>query len=141
MRRLPLLGLLALSLLPVAHAADQTVLGSALIVKNPSTPDKRKITVTAKEAGAADHLVGEPGTSGATVTVTANGGTPSGETFVLPAGASPTTSRPFWTGDGVTGFRYSDAKGEMGPVKSAQIRLTGGTFHIKVAVAGSAIAV
>src|SRR5215467_7458751 len=42
--------LAALLLLPVTtHAANQNVLGDQLLVKNPSTPDKRKITVKAKE--------------------------------------------------------------------------------------------
>jgi hypothetical protein len=36
-RRSLLAGLLLLTALPIAHAADQTVRGSSLIVKNPST--------------------------------------------------------------------------------------------------------
>ena len=43
--------LLAASLLVVcpllAHAADQTVLGKQLLVKDPSTPDKRKVILKA----------------------------------------------------------------------------------------------
>jgi acetyl esterase/lipase len=136
-RRSLVVGFVALSVLPVAHAADQTVLGTVLILKNPSTPDRRKITVTAKEAASDDTLVGDPVTNGASVTIDANGAMPSGETYALPAGTSPTTLKPFWTGDAVKGFRYSDAKGEMGPVRSAQIKLAGGTLHIKVAVSGS----
>jgi predicted esterase len=120
----------------IADAADQTVLGTALIVKNPSTPAKRKIVVKAKETGSADTLVGDPVTNGAAVTITANGATPTAETYALPAGVSPATFKLFWTGDSINGFRYSDPKGENGPVKSAQIRSKGGTFEIKVTVDG-----
>ena len=52
MRRSLLLAIsMVVSLLAVAQAADQTVLGSSLVVKNPSTPPERKITVKAKEIG------------------------------------------------------------------------------------------
>ena len=136
MRRLPLVALLVLSLQPIARAADQTVLGNVLIVKDPSTPDKRKITVRAKETATDDSLVGDPAADGATVTVTANGGTPSSETYDLPAATSPTTGKAFWTGDAVKGFKYSDAKGEAGPVRSALIKVVGGVFQIKVVVSG-----
>src|SRR5262245_11892992 len=136
MRRLPLLALLLLSMVPVARAADQTVLGNVLVLKNPSTPDKRKITVKAKETASDATLVGDPVASGATVTVSAGGATPSNETYALPTGVSPSTSRPFWTGDAAAGFRYSDPRGENGPVKSAQIRLAGGVFQIKVLAFG-----
>src|SRR6185503_5316658 len=129
MRRLLLGGLLVLPGLMVAHAADQTVRGSALIVKNPSAAANRKITVKAKETASDDTLVGDPVTNGATVTVTVNGASPSLETYTLPAGAS-------WSGDTVKGFKYSDSKGVNGPVKNAQIKLKGGTFQIKVGIVG-----
>jgi acetyl esterase/lipase len=129
MRRLLLGGLLVLPGLVVAHAADQTVLGSALIVKNPSTAAKRKITVKAKETESDDTLVGDPAANGATVTVTVNGATPSVETYTLPAGVG-------WSGDPVKGFKYGDARGENGPVKNAQIKLKGGAFQIKVGIVG-----
>ena len=54
----------------------------------------------------------------------------------LPTGTSPTNLKPFWTGDAVKGFKYSDSKGENGPVKSALIKLASGVFQIKVAVDG-----
>lgn len=136
MRRLPLVALFVLSVLPVAHAADQAVLGNALILKNPSTADKRRVTVKAKETATDNTLVGDPVTGGATVTITAHGATPSSETYALPAGASPTTLKPFWSGDAAKGFKYSDAKGENGPVKSALIKVASGVFQIKVVVSG-----
>jgi len=135
MRRL-LVGLLVLSTFSVAHTADQTVRGSQLIVKDPSTPERRKITVKAKETASDDTLVGDPVAGGATVTITANGAMPSGETYPLPAGTSPTNQKPFWTGDPLKGFKYRDSRGENGPVRVAQIKLRKGVFQIKVVVDG-----
>jgi acetyl esterase/lipase len=134
--RLLALGMLVLPLSAPARAADQAVLGAALTIKNPSTAAKRKIVVNAKESPSDDTLVGDPSASGATVTITANGGTPSSETYPLPAGVSSITSKPFWSGDATKGFSYKDPKGENGPVKSAQIKSKGGAFQIKVAVDG-----
>jgi poly(3-hydroxybutyrate) depolymerase len=136
MRGLLLLGILGLSGLPVARAADQLVLGSTLVVKDSGTAAKRKITVKAKETGTDDTLMGDPTTGGATVTISATGGTPSSQTFTLPVGVSAMTQKPFWSGDASKGFKYRDAKGENGAVKSAQIKLKGGTFQIKVSVDG-----
>jgi acetyl esterase/lipase len=136
MRRLLLVGCSVLLALPAARAADQAVLGNALTVKNPSTASQRKVTVKARETASDDTLVGNPVTSGATVTITANGAMPSAETYTLPAGTSPTSLRPFWTGNLSMGFKYGDPQGENGPVKSAQISLKGGVFQIKVAVEG-----
>jgi acetyl esterase/lipase len=135
-RQLLLVGSFVLSILPVARAADQTVLGSALTLKDPGAPAKRKITVAAKESPSDDSLVGDPTTNGATVTITANGATPSAETYALPAGTSPTRPKPFWTGDPVKGFKYSDPTGENGPVKGAQIKRTGAGFQIKITIDG-----
>jgi acetyl esterase/lipase len=135
-RRLLLVGLLVLPVLPVAHASDQTVRGSQLILKDPSTPDRRKITVKAKENASHDTLVGDPVANGATVTITANGAEPSEETYTLPTGTSSTNQKPYWTGDPVKGFKYRDSKGENGPVKVAQLKLRNAVFQIKVVVEG-----
>jgi hypothetical protein len=72
-RGLLLLAFLVLPALPVAHAADQTVLGKTLVVKDPGTSAKRKITVKATEPASDDTLVGDPTTGGATVTITTTG--------------------------------------------------------------------
>jgi acetyl esterase/lipase len=136
MRSRLLVALLALSSVPVVHAADQTVRGSALTVKNPSTSTQRKITVKAKETASDDTLVGDPVANGATATITVNGATPGVETYALPAGTSATNLKPFWTGDPVKGFKYRDATGENGPVRRAQIKVKGGVFQIKVRIDG-----
>jgi hypothetical protein len=136
MHRLLLAVLLVLPALPSAHAADQTVLGSQFVVKDPSTPDRRKITVKAKETASDDAIVGDPVANGASVTITANGASPSEETYGLPTGLSASNQKPFWSGDPVKGFKYRDSKGENGPVKTAQLKLKGGVFQIKVVVDG-----
>lgn len=124
----------------VAHAADQTILGDTLQVKNPSTADKRKLVGKAKEKASDNTLVGDPTVAGATLTVRANGGTPSSQTFALPAGTSASTGKPFWSGDAVKGFKYKDAKSENGPIKGVVIRRSGkGVFQI-TASGGSKVA-
>src|SRR6187401_468470 len=129
MRNLLVAALLALPLL--VHAADQTVRGSGLVVKDPSTPDKRKLTGKAKEVGTDNTLVGDPTASGAVLAVRLEGVTPSSEEYALPA-TTGANGRPFWSGTSVTGFKYKDAKGENGPVKVAQIKVKNGVFQIKV---------
>jgi acetyl esterase/lipase len=130
-----LAGLLVFSALGTARAADQTVLGSSIVIKDPSTPEKRKVTVKAKETGSDDSLVGDPVANGATITITANGTDSTGQTFTLPAGTSA-SGRPYWTGDSVKGFKYADSKGDNGALKKAQLKLKNGVFNIKVSVDG-----
>lgn len=136
MRRLLLALTFALAALPAAHAADQTVLGKDLTVKNPGGPERRMVTVKAKETGTDNTLVGNPAASGATVTIQLTGVTSSSDVYALPAGSSASNGKPFWTGDAVKGFKYRDAKGENGPVKSAELKSKGGTFQLKIAVDG-----
>jgi len=136
MTRRPLLAAFSvLVALANAHAAEQTVRGNVFVVKNPGTPDQRKISMTAKEPFSDDTLVGNPVANGATVTVTAKGATPTEETYALPAGTSA-SGKPFWSGDALKGFRYSDPAGQNGPVKKAQIKLRNGKFQITVTVDG-----
>ena len=111
-RRALLIASLVLGLLPAAQAADQTVLGHLLLVKNPSTPEKRAVTIKAREPDTDAILLGNPVVEGATVTVTLDGPTPSDDAFILPAGISPLTGKPFWSGDAAKGFTYRDPKGE-----------------------------
>jgi dienelactone hydrolase len=118
------------------RAADQTVLGTSFIVRNPSTAVKQKISAKAKEKVSDNTIVGDPVTNGATVVISANGGNSTEQTFTLPAGNDPVTSRPFWSGDAIKGYKYSDPKGANGALKSAQIKLRNGVFQMKVAVDG-----
>ena len=116
----------------VVHAADQTILGDTLQVKNPSSLDKRKVVAKAKEKASSNTLVGNPTVGGATLTVRANGVAPTSQTFNLPQGLSPSTGKLFWSGDPVKGFKYKDPKYDNGPIKGLIIKKSGsGTFQIK----------
>ena len=121
----------------LAYAADQTILGNTFLVKNPSTAAKRKIIGKAKESGSPNTIVGNPTVSGGSLTITANGGTPSAQVFALPQGTSGITGKPFWSGDAVKGFKYKDPKGQNGAVKLAQIKKApSGVFSIKTVIVG-----
>ena len=122
------LALLVLGTAYQVYAAEQTVLGNALIGKNPSTPAKRMIVAVAKEKKSPNTIVGDPTAGGAMLTIAVSGGTPSSETYNLPAGTSATTGKRFWGGDATKGFKYNDAKGENGPLKTAQMKLKKGVF-------------
>jgi hypothetical protein len=136
-RKIVLATLLAFSGSIAAHAADQTILGNQFQTKNPSTPDKRKVVVKAKEKNSPNTIVGNPTVSGASLSVAAGGGTPSAQVFPLPQGVSGITGKPFWSGDAVKGFKYKDSKGENSAVKSAQIKKTAsGNFTIKAVLSG-----
>jgi len=99
-----------------ARAADQTILGAQLVVRNPdpTNPAKRKVMATAKEVASFNTIVGNPVAAGATFSIMANGGTPSAQIFVLPAGMSPSTAQPFWSGDAVSGFNSSKRRDRNG---------------------------
>lgn len=58
------------------HAADQTILGKQLLVKDPRPgvdPTKRRIIAEGKEQTSADAIVGDPTVAGATVTIFESG--------------------------------------------------------------------
>ena len=116
----------------MAIADDQQILGSGLLIKNPSTADKRSFKGKAKESSSPNPLVGNPVVDGATLTVRADGNNPTSQTFPLPQGTS-LSGRQFWSGNTTSGFKYTDSRGEQGPVKGVQIKKTGsGVFLIKV---------
>ncbi|MCC6766886.1 MAG: hypothetical protein IT293_19695 [Deltaproteobacteria bacterium] len=125
----------ALIAAPLVHAADQTILGSGFQAKNPASPDKRKVQVKAKEKGSPNTIVGNPAVNGATLTISANGTTPSQQVFNLPQGTNA-AGKPFWSGDAVKGFKYSDSKGEQSPVKKVQLKAKNGVFSLQAQASG-----
>jgi len=136
MRRMLLAALLACSVPLLGHAADQTVLGKAFLVKDPGVPEKRKIIVKAVEQGSDDTVVGDPTINGATLTIRTDGTAPGAQTWYLPTGANA-KGKPFWKGDATKGFKYVDAKGENGPVKVAQLKRTkSDVFKMKMIALG-----
>jgi hypothetical protein len=120
----------------IAAAAEQTILGSMLSVRDPGVATHRTITATAVERASDDSIVGDPLTGGGVLEVLANGATPTGQTFALPQGTS-STGTPYWTAIRTLGFQYRDPRGENGPVRSALIRRTsGGSFLLSAVVSG-----
>jgi hypothetical protein len=138
------------------HAADQTILGRSFLVKNPGSPDQRKVTGAAKEVGSSNTIVGDPtvpgsaggailgsaggailgSAGGAVLTVIANGNNPSQQIFPLKQGTS-SAGKPFWRTTGVSGFKYKDPTGQQGAVKVVLIRKNqAGVFSIKVTIRG-----
>src|SRR5262249_39585701 len=132
----------ALGVLAVpAHPADQTVLGKSFSVKaKPGDASKTAVGGSASEKRSDDSLVGDPtaagSAGGAILTVFANGGTPTTQTFVLDQGTS-SNGKPFWSGSADKGFSYKDPKGEQGPVTSVSIKKSpSGMFTISASIAG-----
>lgn len=124
----------------VAFTADQTILGRSLVVKDPGTASKRKVSSVAKEKASANTIVGNPTLSGsaggAILTVFVDGASSANQSFVLNQGTT-TTGKAFWTASGTTGFKYRDPRGDQGPVKLVVIKRSGsGSFSIKALVTG-----
>jgi hypothetical protein len=110
----------------VAYGADQTILGQTFLVKDTKGS---KVVATGKEIRSTATLVGDPTANGATVTITADGGTPSTQTFTLPASN--------WKGDATRGFKYRDATGAAGAIRAAAMKLTkNGRFLAAVVASG-----
>ncbi len=119
-----------------AAAAEQTILGSKLTVKNGGTAAKRSVQVLAREKASSNTVVGDPTSMGAVLEVSVEGASSSAQVFTLPQGTSSSGS-PFWTTRGDDGYRYKDRDGDNGPVSSVQIaRSSGGTFQIKAKISG-----
>jgi hypothetical protein len=126
----------ALTVASVAAAADQTILGNQLTLKDPGVATKRAVSGSAKEKASANTIVGDPRIAGGVLEILANGGTSTAQRFVLPQGTS-SSGKPFWSAAGSTGFSYKDSKGENGPVTAVKItRSPSGSFAIKVALKG-----
>jgi len=155
-----LAAVLSMMLAGWANAADQTILGRSFLVKNPGSPEKRKVTGAAKEVDSPNTLMGDPtvhgsaggailgsaggailgSAGGAVLTIIADGAHPSHQIFALKQGKS-STGKPFWrasVANGVTnGFKYKDPTGQQGAVKIVLIKkTTAGVFSIKVVLRG-----
>ena len=126
---------------PMTRAADQPLLGNQFQTKDPSTPDKRKVQVKAREKASPNTIVGNPVTNGANLTIRANGNTPTQQVFNLPQGIKA-NGKPYWTGDAIKGFKYNDGKSEQGPVKTVQLKKSGnGTFTLNAQATGKVLPV
>lgn len=111
-----------------AAAAEQTVLGRAMVVKDPFpgvNPFRRLIKVVANERGTNDVFDGNPLVDDATLEVIVNGATSSSQTFTLPAGPPVQKVGPGWRGKASPGayavWSYKDKNGQASPVTRAKI--------------------
>jgi len=131
----------------LAHAANQTILGKSLTVKDPTAgvePTKRSIKGSAKEKGSGGSLVGNPtlagSAGGALLDIFANGTHSTSQEFVLPQNTFK--GKPLWSvigaNDNPTGYRYKDTSGANNTaVKSVLIKKSAnGAFSIKVKLSG-----
>ena len=131
MRKVMLTVVGLLVLVGIGHAADQTVLGKQLQVKDPKPgvdATKRAIVGQALEKESDNTIVGNPTVAGATLSIFTRGAISSSQTFPLPAGSWAATK---------TGFKYIDPKLIAGPVKMVQVALSKKhTFQLKTTVSG-----
>jgi hypothetical protein len=111
------------------HAADQLILGKKLSISNPTgTEDRRGVGISGAERPTDVSVLADPTSSGATLTVVANGATPTSESFVLDAsGWKPIRG----------GYRYTGPTGADGdPVRQVKIKLTASGASIKASLSG-----
>src|SRR5262249_53357923 len=105
--------------IPVARAADQTILGRTFVVKDPDPgvdPSARGIVALGKELLTDDSLVGDPLANGATIEIIANGMSPTQQTFTLPPGAYAAGGHGWKaSGEPAIGFTWKDPEGQVGP--------------------------
>jgi hypothetical protein len=137
--------LVALAVLAAAPglvgAADQTIRGKVLLVRNPAPADatRRKVVAVAVEPGSGDVIAGDPtlagSAGGAMLHLVVDGGGGSAQTFSLAQGMAA-SGKPFWRAS-ARGFRYKDAQGEQGAVRSVRVeKSAAGTFRLKAIVIG-----
>jgi hypothetical protein len=115
------------------RAADQTILGKLLLVKDPAPdqapdPTRRKIKVAGKESPSTATIAGDPTVGGASLRVIANGANDYDETYPMPAAA--------WVNIGNEVLKYSDSAGLHGPVVKAVVVARSGRFVFKAIVLG-----
>lgn len=126
----------------LATAAEQTILGKTITVKDASSgadATKRNVSTSATEKGSPNFLVGNPtlagSAGGAILQIFLDGADSSTQSFTLPQGTS-SSGKPFWSAS-ATGFKYKDAKGDVGAVSGVSIKRSGGgTFVIKAKIKG-----
>ena len=139
-RLLALTAAVPLTLAVWGHAADQTILGKQIQIKDAKPgvdPTKRKIVGQGKEKTSPNTIVGDPTVGGASLFFFTTGATSGNQAFVLPTGTDPASGKPFWATSGSTGYKYKDRAGTNGPVKVAQIKLSGsGTIQVKAVLLG-----
>lgn len=122
-----------------AHAADRTILGTKITVRDSGNAAGRSVVLVAKEAGTTP-VAGDPTVGGAQLTVSTSGETPVTQVFDLPQGSSA-SGAAFWSAT-ANGYRYSDHKGENGPVRVVTIgRSSSGKIYLNATIRGADAAI
>jgi hypothetical protein len=123
----------------LSSAAEQTILGKQMLVKDPLpgvNPSKRVFAMKAYEKLSTNTVVGDPLANGATVQVIVNGGSSTSQAFLLPAGPPPISTGPGWiikSKPGVAYLKYTDKNGEASAITQLTIKqYTGRYFSILV---------
>lgn len=131
----------ALLLAVPAGAADQTIRGQRFTATSsaPDDPARRRVVIVAREIRSPDTLTGDPTVSGSNgggvLQVITSGANPATQVFALPQGEAA-SGKPFWRAV-KDGFRYTDQRGENGPVQSVVVRKAGnGTFATRIVISG-----
>jgi YVTN family beta-propeller protein len=124
---------------PPTCVTHQSIRGSSILVKDPQPnvdPSLRKLVIVAREVLSPNTVDGNPLANGATLTVNLSGASPSSQSFYLPPGAQLPGSTVGWKAVS-GGFRYRDAAGANGPVKTFFIKKNGaGLFQLKAVAKG-----
>jgi len=123
-----------------ARAAEHEVRGVGFVLADPLPDDNppRRHAFAAVRDRRGPGIVGNPLASGVTVTLLANGATPTVQTFEIPPGAFTEPDGPGWTGRVRRGRRvlytYRDERGTNGPVTSIRLQSNHAAFLIAVTV-------
>jgi hypothetical protein len=114
----------ALGTPPPPPPAIQLLSTQLFLVRNPATPDRRKIVYRVRQIG--PSVQGNPMVGGATLAMSLAAAT---QCFHLPASG--------WSPAGNVGFKYRDTTGAHGPVKVALIKRSGSAvFQVKAVILG-----
>jgi len=124
-----------LALTGAGHAADQTVRGAQVQVRDasPGFPaSRRRLVLEGREVGSPNTITGDPTIAGAALTVSLGA---QEETYLLQQNLDPRSGKPYWRRRG-GGFTYANPSGTNGAAISLGIeRSPTGRFRIKAVVA------
>ncbi len=138
------LAVVAMLLAATAAVAEQAILGSKVQIKQrPALAETRQVVMEAKGVATASTLAGDPSTNGASLTVIAQGGTPTAQIFRLAAGISP-SGKSYWRRTPsnpalpANAWEYRDKSGESSAVAKLSIKIAAGKALLRAKITGKA---